>query len=138
MATIVTREVGATAKGSPLTNTELDNNFINLNDQLLGRTVSISSNATITPTLDSSDVYEVSALATNATIAAPSGTLTNNRKLLIKIKDNGTARTLNWNAIYRAISVTLPTTTVINKTVYVGCIYNFADSTWDVLAVAQT
>lgn len=31
MTTIVTREVGATAKGSPLTNAELDNNFINLN-----------------------------------------------------------------------------------------------------------
>ena len=31
MATIITREVGATAKGSPLTNAELDNNFINLN-----------------------------------------------------------------------------------------------------------
>ena len=31
MATIVTRESGATAKGSPLTNAELDANFINLN-----------------------------------------------------------------------------------------------------------
>jgi len=31
MATIITREVGATAKGSPLTNAEIDNNFINLN-----------------------------------------------------------------------------------------------------------
>lgn len=32
MATIVTRITGATAKGSPLTSTELDQNFINLND----------------------------------------------------------------------------------------------------------
>ena len=31
MATIITREVGTTAKGSPLTNAEIDNNFINLN-----------------------------------------------------------------------------------------------------------
>lgn len=31
MATIITRETGATAKGSPLTNQEVDNNFINLN-----------------------------------------------------------------------------------------------------------
>ena len=31
MTTIVTREVGATAKGSPLTNAEVDSNFINLN-----------------------------------------------------------------------------------------------------------
>jgi hypothetical protein len=34
MATIVTRETGATAKGSPLTNAEVDNNFINLNTDL--------------------------------------------------------------------------------------------------------
>lgn len=34
MATIVTREFGTTAKGSPLTNQELDNNFTNLNTEL--------------------------------------------------------------------------------------------------------
>lgn len=34
MATIITREVGGTAKGSTLTNAELDNNFININDAL--------------------------------------------------------------------------------------------------------
>ena len=31
MATIVTRQTGTTAVNRPLTNTELDNNFINLN-----------------------------------------------------------------------------------------------------------
>lgn len=34
MAEIVTRETGATAKGSPLTNAELDANFININTEL--------------------------------------------------------------------------------------------------------
>lgn len=34
MADIVTRVVGPTAKGSPLTNVEVDTNFININDQL--------------------------------------------------------------------------------------------------------
>ena len=34
MATIITREVGGTAKNSPLTNAELDSNFINLNNGL--------------------------------------------------------------------------------------------------------
>jgi predicted alternative tryptophan synthase beta-subunit len=33
-ATIVTRETGATAKGSPLTNAEVDQNFINLRDRI--------------------------------------------------------------------------------------------------------
>jgi hypothetical protein len=35
MTTIVTRETGATAKNSPLTNAEIDANFINLNDNKL-------------------------------------------------------------------------------------------------------
>lgn len=33
-AQIVTRETGATAKGSPLTNAEVDQNFINLKDRI--------------------------------------------------------------------------------------------------------
>ena len=35
MATIITREIGATAKGSMLTNEEMDNNLINLNENKL-------------------------------------------------------------------------------------------------------
>ena len=34
MATIITRVLGATAKGTPLTNEEVDNNFINLNSEV--------------------------------------------------------------------------------------------------------
>jgi hypothetical protein len=37
MATIITREVGATAKGTPLSNAEIDNNFINLNTDIATR-----------------------------------------------------------------------------------------------------
>lgn len=35
MATIITRLTGPTAKGSPLTNAEVDSNFINLNNNKL-------------------------------------------------------------------------------------------------------
>jgi uncharacterized protein (DUF2236 family) len=43
MATIITRELGATAKGSPLSNAEVDNNFINLNTEV-GEKAEIASN----------------------------------------------------------------------------------------------
>lgn len=33
-AQLTTREVGATAKGAPLTNAEVDQNFINLRDRI--------------------------------------------------------------------------------------------------------
>jgi hypothetical protein len=55
----------------------------------------------------------------------------------VVFNDNGTARTLAWNAIYRAVGITLPATTVISKTLYLGMIYNSADSKWDVVAVSQ-
>lgn len=107
------------------------------NKRITDRVGTTASSSTPTPTGDSSDLYTVTALAANATFAAPTGTPTDGQKLLIRIKDNGTARTLAWNAIYRAVGVTLPTTTVISKTLYVGCIWNAADSKWDVIAVGQ-
>jgi hypothetical protein len=110
------------------------------NKRVTPRIGTVADAATITPTGDDSDQYNVTALAQAATIAAPSGTPTNGQKLIIRIKDNGTARALTWttsSGAYRVVGVTLPTTTVINKTVYVGCIYNSADTFWDVVAVAQ-
>ena len=110
------------------------------NKRVTPRIGTVADAATITPTGDDSDQYNVTALAQAATVAAPSGTPTNGQKLVIRIKDNGTARALTWttsSGAYRAIGVTLPTTTVISKTVYVGCIYNAADTFWDVVAVAQ-
>lgn len=44
-----------------------------------------------------------------------SGTPTDFQKLLIRIKDNGTARAITWGASFEAKGVALPTTTVISK-----------------------
>jgi len=38
---------------------------------------------------------------------------------------------------FRVVGVTLPTTTVPSKLIYIGCIYNSADSRWDAVAVSQ-
>lgn len=105
------------------------------NKRITQRVGTVADAATITPTGDDSDMYTVTALAQAATIAAPSGTPTSGQKLILRFKDNGTGRALTWNAIYRAIGVTLPTTTVASKTHYVGLIYNTADTKWDAVAV---
>lgn len=96
----------------------------------------VASAATITPE-STKDMYTVTALATNPTIAAPSGSPVDGQSLILRIKSSGADRTLNWNAIYRAIGVTLPTTVPSGKTYYVGLKYNTADTKWDVLAVAR-
>lgn len=96
----------------------------------------ITSSATPTPVGSAEkNQFNVTAQAATGTFAAPSGTPVDGNSLIIRIKDNGTARTLAWNAIYRAVGVTLPLTTVISKTMYIGCRYNAADSKWDVIAV---
>jgi hypothetical protein len=79
----------------------------------------------------------ITALAVAATIAAPSGTPANGNSLVVRIKDNGTAQSLSWDLAYRAVGVTLPTTTAAGKTMYLGFKYNSADSKWDCLAVGQ-
>ena len=96
-----------------------------------------ASAATLTPNIDSYDLEAITAQAAALTIAAPTGTAGQGQKLFIRIKDDGTARGITFNAIYRAIGVTLPTTTTINKTIYLGCIYNNDATKWDVIAVAE-
>ena len=103
-------------------------------------TTTETSNAT--PTVAIAGVkhtHTITALAVAAAFAAPTSTvtLTDDNTLTIRIKDNATARALSWNVIFRAVGVTLPTTTVINKTLYVGFKYNVADTKWDCIATAQ-
>lgn len=96
-----------------------------------------ASAATITPAAGD-DMVKGTALAVAATIAAPSGTPNEGWGFVIRLKDNGTARALTWNAIYRVASgVALPTTTVVGKTHYIACIYNATDTKVDVLSVTS-
>ena len=101
------------------------------------RVNTVSSSSSITINGDTTDLYTVTALAVGTTFNIPSGTPVNGQKLILRIRDNGTARTIAWNAIFRAIGVTLPSTTTISKTLYVGLIYNITDTKWDALAVAN-
>lgn len=100
------------------------------------REATVTSTTTITPTADSCDIYTVTALATAATFAVPSGTPVDGQSLILRVKDNGTARTLSWDTTtasgFRASSdLSLPTTTVLSKTFYAGFRYNTDDTQWD-------
>lgn len=106
------------------------------NKRIVKRVVSITSSATPTPNGDITDVYEVTALAAGATFGAPTGTPNNGQGLIIRVEDNGTARSLAFNAIYRFSSdLPAPTTTILGKVLYIGFIYNSNDSKWDCLAI---
>ena len=102
---------------------------------LLG--TSTASSATPTPNYDTDAFYELTALAAGATFGAPTGTPQNMQRLLIRVRDNGTARTLAWNAAYVDGGVTRPTTTVINKWTTIMYIYNSTISKLQCVGVAQ-
>ena len=106
----------------------------NTGDQtfLNARVQTVTSSATVTP-LSTNDLVIITAQAVGLTLANPTGTFTEGQALMVRIKDNGTARTIAFDTNYRAIGVTLPTTTVISKTMYLGIIYNSTDSKWDIV-----
>lgn len=78
----------------------------------------------------------VTSLAQTLTINAPTGSPIQGESIIIRIKDNGTSRTLSWNSVYRSVGATLPTATTAGKTTYIGAIYNSTDAKWDVVAAA--
>lgn len=109
------------------------------NKRITARVQSVSDAATITPDADANDCVDITAIAQAFTIANPTGTPTNFQKLIIRIKDNGTARAITFGSNYVAGGVSLPTTTVLSKILTLGFIYNTANSLnkWQLVASAQ-
>jgi uncharacterized membrane protein len=108
------------------------------NKRLNPRVHSTASTTSMTIDTDSYDMHVQTALAGAVTFNVPSGTPVNGQRLIIRIKDNGSARAITWDSAasgFRAIGITLPTTTVISKTHYIGFIWNSTDSKWDGIAV---
>ena len=95
-----------------------------------------TTGTTITPNLDlagsGKDFYAFTALATGLTINAPTSPPTDGGLLTFRIKDDGTTRTLTWNAVYRGGTVALITATS-NKTNYLQFMYNVDDTKWDLI-----
>ena len=98
-----------------------------------------STSGTLTPNGDTTDVFNAFGLTGAITVDTPSGTPVDGQRLMLRFEDNGTGRGITWtgtSGAYRAVGVTLPTTTVASKVTYVGCVYNSTDIFWDAIAVA--
>jgi hypothetical protein len=117
----------------------LNTNQTLINKRVTSRVTTIVSSATPTINTDNCDAVDITALAAAITSMTTnlSGTPTNFQKLIIRIKDNGTARAITWGASFDSRGATLPTTTVLGKITTVGLIYNTTTSIWGCVAVAQ-
>jgi len=100
------------------------------------RLQTVTSSATVTPT-STNDLVTITAQAAGLTIANPTGTMVEGQALMIRIKDNGTGRSIAFGTNYRALGIILPTTTIANKTTYLGCIWNSTDTKFDVVGLNQ-
>ncbi len=116
-------------------NTNISSNTTEIN-QLKGSST-VASVATLTANINNDSFVQITAQAQNLTIAAPTGTPILGQKLIINITDNGTTRTISWNAVFNVVGVILPTATTPNKQLYIGVIYNSNTSNWDVVAVKE-
>jgi len=98
--------------------------------------VSSSASGDITPSPDY-DLHARTAQASALAVNNPTGTWAQGVAVGFRIKDNGTARAITWGTQYRALGTILPTSTVINKTLYVFGVWNATDTKVDILAVSQ-
>lgn len=99
--------------------------------------IETTSTSSLTPSVyNGSAIYNITALAENLTLNAPTGNFSNGFLLEIIIKDNGTTRTLTWNAAYVVPidgSIILPTATLANKMHSILAQYN--NSQWNIITV---
>lgn len=102
------------------------------------RVVSITSSATPAINTDVVDLYKITALAVNIT-SMTSGLLGaphDGQRLLVRIKDDGTSRTIAWGSFFSSSgTASLLTVTVPNKTHTVGFVYDSVKITWICVAV---
>ncbi len=109
------------------------NGNIALKLSIAPRIQSVTTTTSLTPT-SNDDLVIVTALAGTMTINNPTGTPAHGQKMILRIKDNGTSRTISYGSQYRAFGTALPTSTTISKTLYIGFIYNSTDTRWDMVA----
>jgi len=90
------------------------------------RIISVASAPTPIINVTAYDQVNLTALAAGTTIGT-SGTALDGQKLMVRIKDNGTAQTVAWSASFQSSGVAVPpTATVAGKTHLVGFIYDSA------------
>ena len=88
--------------------------------------------------------YSITALSSSPYIVAITTSLSqplDGQRLIIRIKDNGTSRSLAFTTgtgQLRQIGLALPTLTIPSRVLYIGAIYNQSENYWDVLSYQQS
>jgi len=135
IANSITLEFPTKTSGSYTVATTSDFSGTNTGDQtfLNARVQTVTSSATVTP-VSTNDLVIITAQAVGLTLANPTGTFTEGQALIIRVTDNGTARSIAYGTKFRG--TTLPTTTIVGSTSYIPLIYNSTDDKFDNLSAS--
>jgi len=91
--------------------------------------ITVASTDTLTPTPEF-DAFEITAQAVNLTIANPLTDYANFHGFIIRLEDNGVARTLTFGNKYRNQGG-FPTTTTAGKTMIITCLFDSTNNKYD-------
>lgn len=103
------------------------------------RVYSTTSLSSLTPEIDTYDIFHLTSQGVALTINNPStSTPADGEQMIIRILDNGTARAISFGTAYVAKGgIALPTTTILSKNMTMGFEYNSSLAKWNLLALAQ-
>lgn len=108
------------------------------NKRITKRVYTATNNASLTPEIDTYDIFHLTAMSANTTINNHStSTPTDGELMTFRFLDNATPRTLTWGSAYVAKGgIALPTTTTTSKNLTVMFEYNSNLSKWNLVASA--
>lgn len=96
-------------------------------------TITTAATGNLTVTVTNTQFAERTGLNAATTIAT-TGTAINGQRLMIRLKDNGTSRSLTWDAIFASGGPALPTSTTAGKWMHFGFVYNSTNTKWMLVA----
>ena len=99
--------------------------------------VTSTTETTLSISASSSNFYNITNQSSNLTLANSTGTKSEGKRFIIRIQPDATPRTISYGSEWKAVGVTLPTTTVANKITTLGGFINATTSKVEVWAVNQ-
>jgi hypothetical protein len=107
------------------------------NKRVTPRILTVASSATPAINTDNGDVAVIESLATNITSLTTNltGAPTDGQRLILRIKDNGSARTISHGASFANRGATMLSTTTAGKWSYEIFVYNSTAAVWDCVGV---
>lgn len=97
------------------------------------RSISTTSTATLTPNVDSYDLFVISAQATALLIANPTGTAVLGNGFMVDIEDDGNAQAITYGNLFASTFVTLVNTTIAGKRMKL--VFQYNGTNWELIQV---